>query len=109
MSLTYCSEKKIDKKNVDEKDCEKPILQVIAQGKIKDSAKECEVTLENVKEKRLDKPLDQPRMISSESIRKLREKIIGKAENDQAKGNNVQFNFLYNFFTFHFVYVFLTL
>lgn len=44
--------------------------------------------LENIKEKSLEKPEAQPSIISSESIKKLKDKIIGKTETDVTKGKS---------------------
>lgn len=71
-----------DKKNVSQK----PILEVISPGKLKESSKQSEVLLDNIKEKSLDDPDGQPSILSSESIKKLKEKIIGKTESDELKG-----------------------
>lgn len=66
---------------------EKPILEVISSRKIK---KQSDVILENVKEKSLDKPSESSSLISSESMRKLKEKIIGRSEKEiDSKGKKI--------------------
>lgn len=64
---------------------QKPVLEVISSGKIKASSKESVVILENIKEKSLEKAPEQSSIISAQSIRKLKERIIGKSD-DEFKG-----------------------
>lgn len=63
---------------------EKPVLEVISPN----LKKEVTVNLENVKEKSLDSEESPRQILSTHSIKKLKEKIIGKIEKDiEAKGN----------------------
>lgn len=84
ISLTTSAykEKHNSSKNVGK---QKPILEVISAGKIKASSKESVVLLENIKEKSLEKDSEQSSIISAQSIRKLKERIIGKSD-EELKG-----------------------
>lgn len=50
------------------------------------SPKQSKVLLENIEEKSLDTSSEQLSFISSESLKKLKEKIIGKPPDDEYKG-----------------------
>lgn len=65
----------------------KPILEVISSGKVKDSSKQSEVILDNIKERSLEKPQIQTSIISSESIKKLKDRITGITDKEgEGKG-----------------------
>lgn len=73
-----------DKPNSNEKNViDKPVLEVISPEKIGGSSKHSKVILENIQEKSLEKPTEQPKIISTESIKKLKDKIIGKSEKEE--------------------------
>lgn len=58
---------------------EKPVLQVISPNLKKEEHKDI---LQNVKEKSLEINEEPKQILSSESIKKLKEKIIGKSEKE---------------------------
>ncbi|KAG5861721.1 hypothetical protein JTB14_031809 [Gonioctena quinquepunctata] len=72
----------VDPKN--EENAKKPILEVISPTLKSQLKKEGEVVLDNVKEKSLqvENEEDSKRQTPSESIKKLKDKIIGKVEKD---------------------------
>lgn len=64
---------------------QKPVLEVLSAGNLV-SLKKSKVLLENIEEKSLDTSSEQLSFISSESLKKLKEKIIGKTPEDEYKG-----------------------
>ncbi|XP_018571632.1 zinc transporter 9 [Anoplophora glabripennis] len=76
IAWTTCLYQSSEKNNDDK---EKPVLQVISPNLKKEEQKDI---LENVKEKSLEVDEGPKQILSAESIKKLKEKIIGKSEKE---------------------------
>lgn len=77
IAWTTCLYQSDEKSNGNDK--EKPVLQVISPNLKKEEQKDI---LENVKEKSLEVDEEPKQILSADSIKKLKEKIIGKSEKE---------------------------